>query len=742
MFVVALLALQTRAGALHTPYAQAERVAIRSTHVVSPQVQRLEVEEIEVDARGTFDNPFDPDDVDLTAHVSTPEGHHYDVPGFFYRPFTRELASGKEVLHESGEPSWRVRIAPKEAGEYRVDLELKDRNGVAKRSGIRFNATKEGLEGMIKVSPRDRRYFEFDNGKSFYPVGANVAWGGDQGTFAYDQWLGDYGHVGANFARLWLSPSWTTFGMDQSGKPSEGKGMGQFDLGNAWRLDYTFDLAKRNHMFLQLCLESFNVLRDRDNAPWWEKTPQNSDNGGPLRVWSDFWTNGDMDRLFKMKLRYLVARYSAYSNLFAWELFNEVDLVRDFQVKPVRDWHQRMAAELHRIDPNDHPVTTSLSNTQGNRDIDLVPELQFFQSHIYNAPDLAGTVVDQQSRKQWGRPHLIGEIGADSTGPRAKDDPDGMQIHDPMWMSIASGVSGASSPWWWDNYIATNHLYSLFNGPRKFTEGIDWPGEAFQLVDPTFGYPGVNKKPPLRDLILDGGPQLWQASSVNRPASVQVSEEGVTGPIPLSGLQHGLRNHPEFHNPVQFRVETSHPIRFDVMVGDVSGYGGATLRVDLDGEHVMTRDFPSTDSVNHAPLNKFAGRYSINVPKGIHTVKVEDIGADWFTVAYRFTDLIPRAKPPIDGWALLGNETVLGWFRAEGRTWRRVCGWKETATPAPPTVVGIVGLPAGKWTVEYWDTWKGIVTSTETISVRNDGKARVSLPRIDTDIAIKMRRQP
>src|SRR5262249_5768418 len=152
---------------------------------------------------------------------------------------------------------------------------------------------------------RDHRYFEFDSGAAYYPIGANVCWGGPRGTYNYDEWFPDYSSAGANYSRLWLSPDWTTFGLERPGKSSEGKGMGQFDLGNAWRLDYVLNLARQKEMYLMLCIESYNILRNKDGAPDWERAPQNSDNGGPLHVWTEFWTNADMDRLYRNKLRYL-----------------------------------------------------------------------------------------------------------------------------------------------------------------------------------------------------------------------------------------------------------------------------------------------------------------------------------------------------------------------------------------------------------------------------------------------------
>jgi len=739
---LSLLLSRARQDPIVTPYAKTEKLAIREVKLSSDELPRLGLEEIEVDAHGRFDNPFDPRDVALDGHFVGPSGKTIDVPGFYYRPFERKLEGGNEVLTPTGAGKWIIRFAPQEEGTYQATVTFRDRTGIASTNPKQFKVTAETSPGMIRVSPRDHRYFEYDDGKAFYPVATNACWGLGGGTFDYDDWLPNFGKQGVNMARLWLSPAWTTFALEKVGKPEEGKGLGQIDLADAWRLDHVAGLAKKEGINLQLCIESFNILRDQDDGAFWEKTPHNSENGGPLRVWKEFWTNLEVDRTYKAKLRYLVARYGAYSNLFAWEFWNEVDLVRDFDTEKVRDWHRRMATELRSIDPYQHPITTSLSNSMGSRDIELIPELDFFQTHHYGSPDLAGTVVMQQSRKAWGRPHLIGEIGADTGGPRVADDPLGMQIHDPQWASIACGVSGTASPWWWDNYIVPKNLYPLFGSVARFVKGIDWPGEAFQIANLSFAYQVKPAKPVRTDLVFENGPVTFTPSEANQPKTIAVSSSGATGALPLSGVQQGVRNHPELHNPILFKVDLPRPTRFEAIVTDVSGWGGATLQVELDGDRVLTRDFADPDDMTKTDslAGKYAGRYGFTVPAGTHVLKVENGGKDWFMATYRFAELVTRSSPNIQGWAVVGNDTVLGWFRPIGRTWSRVCALKEAVPPVPPTYLDLAGLDAGAWIVEYWNTWKGEVTSSRQVIVGNSGKARVPLPGFSTDLAIKMRK--
>ncbi|MGV3614331.1 MAG: DUF5060 domain-containing protein [Fimbriimonas sp.] len=725
-----------------TPYAQRARHEIRRVTPAATEVPRYEMLEVDVDLTGTFDNPFDPADVALEALVAPPNGEEYVVPGYFDRPYARREENGEEKLEPAGPPRWRIRLAPLVEGRHRVTVRLRDRTGNAVPQEFTFEATPARAAGFIGVSPRDRRYFEFADGKPYFPIGANTGWAGAKGTADFDRWFPEYGKVGANYGRLWLSPAWTTFALEQAGKPEEGKGLGQFDLANAWRLDHVMGLAREHGLYLMLCIDSYNVLRSEDAHPYWEKTPHNADNGGPLRIWSDFWTAPQMDRLYRNKLRYLVARYGAMRNVFAWEFWNEVDLTRDFAVEPVQAWHQRMATALKDLDPYDHLVATSTANTMGVRDLERLPELDFFQTHHYGSPDLATTVAIQQSRKAWGKPHLIGEIGADAGGPREDVDPKGHQIHDPMWASVATGVAGAAMPWWWDNLIDPKGLYPLFGSVAKFVEGVDFPAEAFQQTKPVFGYAGKGVRP-RRDLSVVGQPAVWAAHPLNRPRTLTVKDGQVTGGQ-VSEAQHGVTNHPAWHNPVLFKLYLDRPTRFEVEVSRVSGYGGATLRIEMDGGRVLTRDFRDPDgNQSTADLNQYAGAYGITVPAGYHTVKVENVGADWFMASYRLVGAKPGGeRPPLVGWSVVGNQTALAWVRVEGRTWPRVAVIKRPPPASPPSVMRLNGLASGSYSAVLWNTWSGRAERTVGISVGVDGIARVPLPKIEDDLAIKLIRRP
>jgi len=729
-------------------------VAIHS--LAGPSVDRYRVAEYSVDLRGDYRDPFDPEDIALDLHVVAPSGRRLNVPGFLYQPYRRTIgratlpipvssteavAAGKasptktsedaEIMAPAGRPEWRIRFAPTEAGRYRLDFVVHTRGGSSHR--LSTLVAKQGKGGFVRVSPRDGRYFTLSDGSPYWPLGENLGWAGPHGTRDYEDWLPKLGAQGANWGRVWLSPHWTTYAL-------EPKTMGQFDLGNAWRLDRVLSLAQANGVRLALCIDSYNVLRDRVSWPEWERSPQRLVVKKPV----DFWTDPKAAQLYRNKLRYLVARYGASTATMGWEFWNEVDGVANYVTGPVRQWHSAMATYLHSIDPYGHPVTTSFGgNGEGAGDAGVfsLPSLDYTQSHRYDDPDMALGVFGAQARLgRMGKPHFVGEVGADASGDRGAEDPNGFQIHDPIWASLASGAGGAAMPWWWDSYIAPRNLYGLFGAAARFVKGIQFDREGFLAQTPKLSF--LSHRPhPRRDAVPATDGVGWDPAPYNAPQTVRISSRGMVAPR-LARVQQGVGNHPALHNPVTFETDLAYPTRLVVGVGDVSGYGGAALRIVRDGVTVVEKPFPDPDGDRDTTtLKKYAGDISVEVPAGKHRVTVENPGQDWFVATYRVVGALESTSPPLIGRAIVGRKTAIVWVRNEESTWQDLAA-KRAIRHVPPSLITLFSLAPGRWRVEQWDTWAGRVVSTTVALVGRDGRANLPLPQIEGDLALKLRRLP
>jgi hypothetical protein len=732
-----------QAGPLITPYRQevattrVSGLSISTANQNTPTGGRL-------DLAASFKNPFDPTDIAVDLLVDSPSGKSAEFPAYFTRDAKRELIDGKEVVSPVCAPEWRYWWTPRETGSHQIRVRVRNSAGETISATTTVVVNPSADPGFIKISDRDRRFFAFDNGTPYYPIGSNICWGGDKGTFNFDDWVPKFARAGANYGRLWLSPGWSTFSLERKGTTADGKGMGQFDLENLWRLDYVMNLARQNGLRLMITIDSYNILRNKDGYPAWADAPHNSDNGGPLVTWTDFWVSERMDRLYRAKLRYLVARYGANPYVFSWEFWNEVDNVEDFDVARVQAWHQRMGKYLRSIDPYHHLITTSFSGTGGVREIDSLKEIDFIQSHHYSTPDIAGMVSDMQAKKQaMGKPHFFSEIGADWQGPRTEEDPKGMQIHDPLWTSVTTGAAGGAMPWWWDNLIAPKDLYGIWTPVAKFINGIDWPAENFHQIRPQVRFQKAPAQAIRQDLTIENGPRSWdRGMPFNQPRSVKISRNGtVTGDTPISSLLHGTVNHPDKVNPITFSVDLARPTQLSVVVAEVSGYGGAGLRISVDGIPVADKTFRDPDGQTKTDtLRQYNGQYTVTVPAGKHIVKVENPGPDWVGVTYRWKGLKTLSRPPLDVTAIAGDSVMLGWIRRSGRTWQAVITEKRTFRPSDPAFLDLTGMASGTWTVELWDTYSGEITRRFPITVKSSGKVQVPIPSVAEDIAFKIRK--
>ncbi len=104
--------------------------------------------------------------------------------------------------------------------------------------------------------------------------------------------------------------------------------MGAYDLAACARIDQLLTMAARSSTYVVLTMHTFSELTtSAAYAPLWAANPYNAANGGPCATPQDFFTNEAAMQLTLRRYRYIVSRFGAYSNVFAFEHFNEVDLV-------------------------------------------------------------------------------------------------------------------------------------------------------------------------------------------------------------------------------------------------------------------------------------------------------------------------------------------------------------------------------------------------------------------------------
>ena len=692
---------------------------------------------LSVGLEATYENPFDSGQVRVDAHVAgVPAGVSWVVPGFLYQPYARGLDDGKEKLHAIGEPIWQVRLSLPKPGQYDVTVTAANASKSVTSQTLQLKVEPADVPGMVRRHASDHRYFVTDNGETFYLIGANVCWGSQRGTFSYDEWLPKYAGAGCNWLRVWLSPSWTTFGMN-TGET----GFDRIDLGNAWRLDHVLGMCEGLDLRVMLCIDSFNILRStKKEYGAWEQSVYNKANGGPLSEPRDYFTSETMLDAYRDRLRYLVARYGYSPNVFAWEFWNEVDIVDQYDTEVVAAWHRDMAHYLRSIDPWTHLIGTSHSRTPGDPQVDVLPELEFVQTHHYGGRDIARALGEDHRRKAAAvdRPHFHGEFGITPVGGTRKADPTGIHLHNGLYSSVGQMQAGTPMTWWWDSYVEPCNLYPVYAAFSRWVDSFDFVNQGAVPVDADIVYlDGDLPRMPEDDWIRPTH-AAWAPAEFNEPMTIRIARDGhVAHDVPVSRLLHGVRNHPDLHNPVTFKLDVPKGARFGVVVEGVSGYGGAALQISLDGDVVRREDFPDPDALgNTATLTKYNKIYYVDLPRGRHTVIVENTGNDWFYVSYKASWL---SVSPLRVWGVHGRTAGLVWVQNRLHTWKNATGEDYESCPIEGARLLLKGFAEGTWRVETWDTVEGKVTGSAMTSVGDDGMLELALPPISWDAAFRIR---
>ncbi|HZG65868.1 MAG TPA: DUF5060 domain-containing protein [Herpetosiphonaceae bacterium] len=457
-----------------SPAATTSPVKINSVQANALSIGRYEKIELSLDIEATYQNPFDPAQIDVRADFVAPDGQQWSVPAFYWQDYESTLTGGTEILAPRGEPVWKVRFTPTQEGQWSYSISAKTPAGSNATDPARLDVTPSDRHGFLRVDRRDSAYFAFDDGTPFVAIGQNVSWYGKGGTHDYERWFGKMHANGANFARLWMA-SWA-MGIEWSDT-----GLGDYTkrLDRAWQLDRVFALAEQNDIYLMLSLLNHGAFSATVN-PEWNQNPYNAALGGPCATPEEFATDKQARELFQRRLRYIAARWGYSPNLLAWEWWNEVDWTPLAPRAILAPWIEEMSGYLATLDPYQHLRTTSYGQTPDDAVFDM-PQIDIVQRHVYETQDPSQSFPQgmvQMRRIQ--KPALYGEFGTGASGADSARDREGVHVHNGVWAGIMTKGSGTGMTWWWDTYIDPLDLYGVFAGPAAFLKDEDLAAAGYR----------------------------------------------------------------------------------------------------------------------------------------------------------------------------------------------------------------------------------------------------------------------
>jgi len=501
---------------------------ILNFRVNGTRIEQYQKFEITFELPRTYANPFDPDLIDIRAHFISPTGLVTTVPAFFYQAYLRHVEQSVEELVPIGRTEWKVRFAPAEVGPYTYFIEVIDSAPFAESAGTgpdnahssgtgparlstqrrTFTSVHGKSRGAIRISARDPRYFEFDNGDFYYPIGQNTVAAFDvrnaanlgvpvhlrEGTAAYDRFFIGMGRSRQNFTRVWMS-CWSLCLEWSRRYDTQFDGLGRYSLENAWRLDYILELARSRGIYVMLTLDSHgHVMPEEQSESNWAYSPYSKQNGGILWHPSEFFTDEKAWKFYTQRIRYILARWGYSANIFAWEIFNEVDLANYYkdQVSSVAKWHRRAARYIRNHDQGKHVITTNAFywHKPAAGALWSLPEVEFTSAHLFGPKLLTLFKSTMNRMNQYGKIFLITESGSAVFTPEPKFVES--YLHGGLWGSHMLPLAGAAVPWWWV-FIADRNLYGSFEALARYAEGEDRRGRdlvnvSLPVMDRDTGY--------------------------------------------------------------------------------------------------------------------------------------------------------------------------------------------------------------------------------------------------------------
>ncbi len=456
-----------------------------------------------------YANPFDPTEIDAGATVITPSGATNTLHAFYYQSHYRLEDELGQPVEPDGLPEWRVRYCPREPGAHTVTFYARDALGqTVATNALHFIAAPPVPDALrfVRVSRTDRRYFEFDDGSLFYPIGHNTRSATDarmddkfpwvlrqeEGSTAYRRYFKRMQESGENMAEIWMS-AWS-LGIEWTEGVSGYHGANDYHMGNAWELDRVIDLAIQHRIYVNLVLNYHGRISTWSD-PEWHLHPYNKKTpGGWLDAPLEFFSDARAIEMQRRFCRYTHARWGWAPVVFGYELCSELNLTghethHKTHFEPsVVEWCRTLGAYLKSIDAYGHLVSAHVSNDYRllNPALCEMTEMDFNPLDAYNNrhPDTPERIIDlvvgtAKAGAAYNKPILITEFGGSAMATGLENLM--IEQHAAIWSGACVPLAGIPMFWWWQ-VIDENNLYTRYPPVRAFMEGVDPRNPASQMI--------------------------------------------------------------------------------------------------------------------------------------------------------------------------------------------------------------------------------------------------------------------
>lgn len=217
-----------------------------------------------------------------------------------------------------------------------------------------------------------------------------------------------------------------------------------------------------------------------------KNTPWHVDNGGFLQEGVDFFGDADTVEAVRCYIRYVVARYGYSQQIFAFELFDEIDrgdaLEKGRHAEVLR-WQDEMIALIRERDPHGHLVSNSIFVI--NLFARYYPPLDFVYYHQRCHAGVSHLADMQKNNvRAYGRPALIGDSGMGYASAAIYGGivaPDLLVMHQNNWLGVMGGGAGTAMNVDWEAAHAYGGM-ALFDAVSAMAKRIPWRDPSLRTV--------------------------------------------------------------------------------------------------------------------------------------------------------------------------------------------------------------------------------------------------------------------
>ncbi len=434
---------------------------------------QYELLEIPLEVSGSYRNPFDPKQINVQAFVETPSGRIEKVPAFFSQDF-RAIAVGEDeeiLLPKRGNP-WKLYYRPREIGIHKVELFAQDKTGLCHLKARPFEVVKSTRKGFLRISKHDPRFFEFDNGDSFFGTGpsgwfrdANFFFGGNTRWVTTRRMDDYYQRKGANGCSLEYLCSFFYGRLYLPG--------GFIDQHVAWKVEHGVRTMEKHGIYW---IVFYDEVR-RYHGYGFDTLPYSVARGGPCRTTLEIYFNRRALETQKNQLRYLISRISDSPSVWIWNCGDEAQPGNRFSKPLVRSWLKELHAYIRANDVYRHPhaIGEGYHAVLDGTDVVLVPDWYFRDKprgggkgryscdRHQDAVSLSECLMDKFDG--FSGPVIIPEGGPgewnDSYYLSGEhwDFPEAASFHNHLWISLFLKYAGGGTAWLCNVLDSKNHLF-------------------------------------------------------------------------------------------------------------------------------------------------------------------------------------------------------------------------------------------------------------------------------------------